>query len=329
MADSSGTASPRLSITIVNTNNRAFLEACLSSLYAVDHGTDFEVILVDNASTDGSAQAVKSQFPDVHVITNPYRRGFAANHNQAIRASRGEYILVLNEDTIVRPGALATMTEFLDDHPDVGAVGCRLENPDGSLQRSCYRFPSPFRALCENLLLVAAFPGAKTIGDYRDWPHDSVRYVDFVTGAAIMVRRLAIESIGLLDERFFLYAEESDWCLRMWRSGWKVAFTPLGTIVHYGGQSSVAMKDRQFCEFNRSHVKFFRKHYGLAGAAVQRAAMILGSVLRLVIWAVLSAIGGGRREQARANVRKWRRELRWWLGLGPRQGLAELAEASP
>jgi hypothetical protein len=312
-----------LSISIVNTNNKVLLRECLKSLFGQDHGVDFETILVDNVSTDGSVEMLRAEFPQVKTIQNTGRMGFAANHNQAIRASVGKYILVLNEDTIIEPGALKAICDYLAANPKTGAVGPKLENPDGSLQPSCYRFPSPLRTLCENLLLVAAFPNNKTIGDYRSWPHDTVRDVDFVSGAAITVRREVIETTGLLDDGFFIYAEETDWCYRMHRDGWKVTFIPSGTIVHYGGQSSVAIKDRQFCEFNRSGLRYIRKHYGIGGAIVQRLAMVAGAFLRIPLWSFIYLVK--RTPEAREKAWLWVRLLKLWTGFGPHEGIAELA----
>lgn len=311
----------KLSISIVNTNNKPLLLNCLESLYSRDHGILFETILVDNASTDGSAEAVRLRYPQVKLIINKDKKGFAFNHNQAIRVSGGDYILILNEDTVVKPGALKAMCDFLDEHPETGAAGCRLENPDGTLQKSCYKFPSPLRAIAENLLLVAAFPNNVWFGDYRAWPHDTIRYVDFVSGAALMVRRRVIETTGYLDERFFIYAEETDWCFRMAKDGWKTAFVPDGTVVHYGGQSSVNMKDRQFCEFNRSSIKYFKKHYGIGGMIILDLAMIMGAVIRILLWGAAFLIIKNKKEPARKNIDKWFRLLCWWTGFGPREGM--------
>ena len=327
MSDRSDMTAPKLSITLVNTNNRDLLRACLASLYEQEHGVAFEVLLVDNASTDGSADMVRHGFPAVRLIENDRRRGFGANHNRGIRQSRGEHVLVLNEDTVVRPGALRAMCDVLDAEPGVGAVGCRLENPDGTLQRSCYRFPSPGRCALENLLLVAALPDHPRIGDYRAWPHDERRDVEFVSGAAIAVRREVIETVGVFDERFFIYAEETDWCRRMRDAGWKVAFVPDGTIVHHGGQSSAKIKDRQFCEFNRSARRYIRKHHGLGGVAVQHAAMLAGAGLRLTLWSGIYLASPERRGEATRQLGLWSRLLRWWAGLGPHAGIAELARS--
>jgi GT2 family glycosyltransferase len=317
---------PTLSISIVNTNNRVLLEQCLHSLFDQDHGVDFEVILVDNVSTDGSAEMVGEKFPQVQLIRNTGRMGFAANHNQAIRASRGKFILVLNEDTIVRPGALKSMCDIQANNPRIGAVGPRLENPDGTLQPSCYKFPNPLRCIAENLMLVAAFPNSKLFGDYRSWPHDSVRDVEFVSGAAIQVRREVIETTGLLDDGFFIYSEETDWCYRMHKDKWRVVFVPGGTIVHFGGQSSVAIKDRQFCEFNRSGARYFRKHFGIVGSIVLRTSMIVGALLRIPIFTAVYLIK--RSPSAKEKASLWVRLLKLWAGFGPYEGIAELARAS-
>jgi GT2 family glycosyltransferase len=317
---------PKLSISLVNTNNKVLLRDCLKSLFEQEHGLEFETILVDNVSTDGSVEMVAAEFPQVSVIRNEKRKGFAANHNQAISASKGELVLVLNEDTIVRPGTLKTMCDFMDSHPRTGALGPKLENPDGTLQKSCYRFPSPMRSMAENLMLVAMFPTCSWWGDYRAWDHDTEKNVDFVSGAAILVRRQVIETTGVLDERFFIYAEETDWCYRMHKDGWNVTFIPNATIVHFGGQSSVAIKDRQFCEFNRSAGKYIRKHYGLWGAIVMRVSMVLGALLRVPLFAMISLVQKSkRREETVDKLHLWIRLLRFWMGFGPYEGIAELA----
>jgi GT2 family glycosyltransferase len=318
---------PRLSISLVNTNNKVLLRDCLKSLFEQDHGLDFEIILVDNVSTDGSVEMVTAEFPQVAIIRNERRKGFAANHNQAIAASKADLVLVLNEDTVVRAGTLKTMCDFMDAHPKTGALGPKLENPDGTLQKSCYRFPSPMRSMAENLMLVAAFPNCSWWGDYRAWDHDSERNVDFVSGAAILVRRKVIETTGVLDERFFIYAEETDWCYRMHKDKWDVTFIANATIVHFGGQSSVAIKDRQFCEFNRSAAKYIRKHYGLWGVVVLRISMVLGALLRVPLFAVISLMRRepSRKEEAVTKLHLWLRLLKLWMGFGPHEGIAELA----
>ena len=263
------------------------------------------------------------RFPEVHTLVNTRNVGFGAANNQAMERAQGEYFLLLNSDAFPKPQAVRALLACLETHPQTAVVGPRLLNRDGSLQRSCYRFPSPLRCVWENLLLTAAFPDHALFGDYRAWAHDSERCVDFVIGAALLVRRTAVECVGQFDPAFFMYAEETDWQLRMQRAGWNTLFCPHAQVTHWGGQSAIGMKDRQFCEFNQAAARFIRKHYGWGGGCVQRMAMVMGALLRLTVWSALYLTGGPRRHQAVRNLRVWLRLLRWWTGGGPRLGLAE------
>jgi GT2 family glycosyltransferase len=321
-------ATPGLSISLVHHDGSEILRACLRSLYAAPPNRSFEVVLVDNASTDGSVAMVQTEFPQVRLLRNTARHGFGENQNAALEVCRGDYILLLNDDTIVHPGALDALCAFLDAHPQTAVVGPRLLHADGSLQVSCYRFPSPLRCLWENLLLTAALPDHPLFGDYRAWPHDAVRDVDFVSGAAMLARRAVITEVGLFDPRFFMYAEETDWQRRMRRQGWKISFCPDAVITHLGGQSSERMRDPQLCEFQRSAIRYIRKYYGLPGVVLQRAAMVFGAGLRLILWAILYLCARRKRTLARDNMRTWARLLRWWTGFGPHEGIAELARRS-
>ena len=314
---------PQLSITLVHHNGWEALQNCLQSLYQNPPSVPFEVVLVDNVSTDGSVERVQSEFPEVKLLQSTQRAGFGANQNTAIRASQGDYILLLNDDTVVHPGALDALYHCLDTHPETAVVGPRLHNLDGTLQPSCYRFPSPFHCLWENLLLTAAFPNHPLFGDYRAWPHDGIRDVDFVVGAAILLRRSVLDKVGLFDPTFFMYAEETDLQYRIHTHGGNVLFCPEAIITHIGGQSTERMPERQFCEFQRSQAKFMRKHYGLIGAFVQRIAMLFGSLLRLTLWGGCFLFFPRRRAKARENLTTWTQLLRWWCGLGPHQGLEE------
>ncbi len=317
--------SPKLSISIVHHDGRDMLQNCLQTLTECPPSCSFEIILVDNVSTDGTRDFLKQNYPHIHLIENTARRGFGENHNTAMKACRGEFILLLNDDTLLHPGALDALVSFLDTRPDVVVVGPKLLNGDGSLQRSCYRFPSPLRCLWENLLLTAAFPNSPFFGDYRAWAHDSIREVDFVSGAAILLRRSTLEKVGGFDPYFFMYAEETDLQKRITTAGGKIAFTPEAVITHLGGGSSEGMKSRQFCEFNRSQAKFIRKHYGVAGAGVQRGAMIFGSLFRLTLWGLAYPL---KRASAKKQISDWSRLLKWWAGFGPYDGIADLS-ASP
>lgn len=318
--------SPKLSISIVHHQGLQMLQDCLRSIYqnSKDLNFDFEVIVVDNVSTDGAVEMMTRDFPQVQVIKNTERHGFGHNQNTGIKACKGEYIFVYNDDTLLHENALRLLCDFLDHNSKVGLVGPRLVNPDGSLQLSCYKFPAPWRYIWENLLLSAAFPDSTVFGDYRKWPHDTVREVDFVIGAAMLVRRAVIEQVGLFDELFFMYAEETDWQIRIRKAGWQIMLCPESVVTHLGGQSSEGTKDRQFCEFNTSAVKLIKKHYGGVGALVQRVAMIFGSLFRISIWSVVFVIQPSKRQTAEKNIKNWSRLLKWWSGLGPHEGLSTL-----
>jgi len=313
---------PKISISIVHHQGLEMLRNCLQSICAQTRDLDFEIIVVDNVSTDGAVQMVTTEFPNVRLIRNSERHGFGHNQNIGIKNSVGEYIFIYNDDTLMHDNALATLCNFLDNHPKVGLVGPRLLNSDGSLQMSCYRFPSPLRCINENLLLTAAFPDSTIFGDYRNWKHDTAREVDFVIGAAMLVRKEVIDTVGMFDELFFMYAEETDWQMRIKKAGWQIMLCPDAQITHLGGQSSEGVKDQQFCEFQNSSAKLIKKHYGELGAAVQRIAMVVGSILRIALWSLIAIVLPNKREAAEKQKQNWKRLLKWWLGLGPHQGLA-------
>lgn len=244
---------PDLSVIIVNWNTRQLLLDCLRSL--VTSHLQLEVFVVDNASSDNSVAAVRANFPDVRVIENVVNRGFAAANNQAISQSRGRYVLLLNSDTVVLTGALERLVAFADAHPTVGVVGAQLLNGDGTLQPSWAAFPS----LLSELLgknLRSRRPYAKIAG--------GMAYaVDWVGGAALLTRRAAIEQAGLLDEHYFMYSEETDWCYRIKQCGWEICYLPTASVVHFGGQSSRQASLRMKTELYRSKLRFFEQHYGV------------------------------------------------------------------
>jgi GT2 family glycosyltransferase len=287
---------------------------CLGTLYASLRGVDAEIFVVDNGSQDGSAAAIRDAFPAVNVIANVENRGFAAANNQAIRVSRGEYVLLLNSDAFPKSDAVQRLVAYLDANPGVAVVGPRVLNRDESLQKSCYPFPGPWRAVCDYLLLTAAFPNSRLFGDYRAWAHDDERVVDFVIGACMLVRRCALDQVGLLDEDFFFYGEEADWCRRFHSAKWKVCFTPSAEIYHLNGASGATQPDRVLNEFRRAQERFMRKHHGMAALILFRIVVVLGSVLRIAAFGVIALVAPGKRSARLALVRKWCRILLWTLG---------------
>ncbi len=299
---------PVVSVVIVSYNTRAMTLDCLAALYADLGGTPAEVFVVDNDSADGSPAAVRATFPAAAVIDMGRNAGFGAANNVAMARARGEFLLLLNSDAFVKPGAVAAMVECLRRRPRAAAVGPRLLNGDGSLQRSCWRFPSPGRAWLESLWIAGLFGPDRAAGDYRRWPHDAERPVDWVIGACLTVRRAAFEQVGGFDEQFFMYAEETDWQRRMRQAGWEVVLSPDAVVTHLGGASGATDKVGTRRLFFQSQDRYLRKHHGTGGLVAARAASAVGSALRLVAWA------GWLFARPRHRRRTWgKMQLAGWL----------------
>jgi GT2 family glycosyltransferase len=209
-----------VSVVVVNWNTQDILRDCLKSIYEQAGEIDLEVIVIDNASTDGSVEMVKKDFPQVTLIENSQNRGFAAANNQGIDISKGRYVLLLNSDTVVLDNAIAKTVAFADSHPKAAIVGCRVLNPDQTLQPTCFMFPSILNMLLSSTYLYKIFPKSKFFGREQMtwWDRSDVREVDVVTGCFMLIRRKAIQQVGTMDEQFFMYGEETDWCYR-WPAG--------------------------------------------------------------------------------------------------------------
>lgn len=252
-----------LSIAIVNWNTRDLLLDALASIYAAPPDCLFEVIVVDNASSDGSAEAVAARFPDVRLIANDGNAGYARGNNQAIQNAQGRYLLLLNPDVLLPPGGLDSAISFLEARPEAGALGVRQLFPDGTVQPSVRGFPTPPAVLWELIGMSRLFPSSRIFGAYRmtwfDYRH--VAEVDQPMGTFLLVRRETIEQIGLLDEAFPIFFNEVDWLLRCRRAGWKVFFTPDVEIIHYGGSSTAQVGAAMAWESRRGLLQFYAKHY--------------------------------------------------------------------
>jgi hypothetical protein len=291
-----------LSVIIVSFNTREMTLDCLRTLESDLAGIPSDVWVVDNASTDGSADAIRESFPNVRLVECNFNVGFGAANNIAMRQARGRYFLLLNSDAFPLPGAIPSLIAYLDSHRQAAVVGPRLLNKDGSLQVSCYKFPTPLRAWLENLWISAAFPRHSGIGDYRFWPHDSERGVDFLIGACMLVRRETFEQTGGFDERFFMYSEETDWQRRIRNRGWEIAFTPEARVTHLGGASGASDKKNINRFFMESLDRYVLKHHGPLGFVSFRCAMVVGCALRAVLWAGM-AIRPRSRSVALAKMR--------------------------
>jgi GT2 family glycosyltransferase len=295
---------PDLTISIVAHNSREQLLACLDSLA----GTAAEIVVLDNASEDGTAEAVRELFPGVRLIVQPFRAGFGANHNTVIRATSSRYVWLLNPDTTAVDWCFDRMVAYLDAHPRVAALGPKLIYPDGSDQVSAWRFPTPLVQVLGLLTLNRV--GVRQSGSRP-------RAVGWVMGAALLLRRSALDEVGLFDEDFFLYTEEVDLQFRLHRAGWEVHCFPEVTVVHHESQLGVLMPARRINEMWRSAHRYWRKHHSPAGARV--AALCLGT--QCVIRALLTLLAG--RDRAKAKSLLLHAQNTWRVA-GP--GLRELAE---
>jgi N-acetylglucosaminyl-diphospho-decaprenol L-rhamnosyltransferase len=304
-----------LSIVIVNWNVRDLLKRCLDSIMSSFQlpasSFQIEVIVVDSASSDGSVAMVEEEFPQVRLIANSENVGFTVGNNQGIAVSRGRYVLLLNPDTEVVGDALTTMVEYMDHHPQVGALGPQLLNPDGSIQSSRRRFPTLATAFLESTILQQWFPHNRVIRHYyiANRPDDEVQEVDWITGACLLARREAIEEVGLLDEGFFMYSEELDWCRRFKAQGWQIVYLPTAKVVHHGGQSSEQVKSFQHIQFQRSKVRYFRKYHGPWQAEILRLFILVTYLYQLVVEALKWLVGHKRPLRA-ARVKSYWQVLR-------------------
>ena len=306
---------PTLTVSIVNTNNKDLLRDCLRSIQRATTRTSYEILVVDNDSDDGSAEMVDREFPGVRVIKNESRQGYGHSHNSAIREAKGEYILVFNEDMVVLEDALDTMVEKLQEDGTIGAVGCKLLNPDQSLQHSCFKFRSFSQDLFENILPRSVFfPNSSRRGKMYYWDHGEERDVDIIMGCCMMIPRKVLDEVGLFDPMFFVYSEEDDLCRRIKNRGYRVVFTPDARIVHLGGQTSKKMSLRMSLVMMESKVRYTRKHHGARAAAAFKLVTGLGAILRIYGWLLYGLTGLRGRDEVRAMVLKHLKGLGLMVG---------------
>jgi GT2 family glycosyltransferase len=295
------TDKPELSIVIVSYNTQDMTRECLESVYANAIGLALEVIVVDNASSDGSVEMIEQAFPAALLIKNADNRGFAAANNQAFAVARGDFILLLNSDTVILGDALQRSLEYLRRNPEAGAMACRALNTDRTVQLTCSEYPSHL-----NLLLMTTgldrLPWPKVLGKYqmRHWRRDSERDVEVISGCYLLIRRPAFEQVGLLDEGFFFFfGEETDWCRRLRDLGWKLRFAPVGEYIHHGGGSARKLRFKRDLMLSEAMIRLHAKHGGRAAALLTFLILTLFNATRAVFWTLLSPLGRRFAERAR------------------------------
>lgn len=292
---SSPGAETDLSIILVCWNNKAYLEPCLDSLYAGNLRSRFDVVVVDNGSTDGSQVMLAEKFPDVRIIQNAGNVGLARACNQGIEATVSRYALLLNNDTLVNGPSLDAMVDFLDKRPDAGAVGGRLLNPDGSFQAGYASFSS----LWEELMIATGIGDRLKDGYPSHKDTNEVQTVGWLSSACLLLRRAALDKVGLLDEEYFIYGDEADLQYRLKQAGWPVYYLPYVTTIHYGGKSMNRWGRRKMVY--RGKMLFYRKNYGLLQSSGLR--LVLGglSLFKAAVWTAALALPG-RRERAQKEL---------------------------
>jgi len=296
-----------LSIVIVSFNTCRVLRDSLKSVFGNTKGLTYEVIVVDNASTDHSAEMVKSEFAQVSLIANETNAGFAAACNQGLAKAQGKYILLLNSDTIIIDDVIVRSVEFAQDHPDTAVVGCRVLNPNHTLQPSCFQFPSILNMMLSTSYLYKLFPKSKFFGRERMgwWSRDDVRQVDVVTGCFMLIRREAIEQVGPMDEDFFMYCEETDLCYRLKKAGWKVMYAPVGSIIHIGGQSTEQIRTDMLVQLRLSILMFIHKHKNRLSYVTACILTILFFAVRIPVWIAAAATMPKKRTQSLTKLRAY------------------------
>jgi GT2 family glycosyltransferase len=311
---------PDVTVAIVSWNARPYLRRCLASLFDPHHReareaweragqpppgpeaeeTSWEVVVVDQESLDGSAELVEAEFPQAKLVRQRPNLGFAGGNNVAYRHARGRYFLLLNSDTVVRPGWLTALVEYADRHPRAGLVGPKLLNPDGSLQYSCRHFPSLGAGVFRHTPLEWLAPRNPYVRDYlmKDWDHATPRQVDWLSGACLMARREMIDEIGGLDERYFMYFEDVDWARRAHDAGWEVHYVPEPAVLHEVGRSSDRRPKRMIVMHHQSAYRYFCEHTAFGKHAAGRVVLAAGLAGRAAL------------TLARNEVIKWQGRLR-------------------
>jgi GT2 family glycosyltransferase len=274
----------KISIIIVSWNAKYYLDECLQSIFnGIVNSDKLEIIVVDNFSTDGSVELVTQKYPKVKLIANSNNLGFAKANNIGIKQSKGDYLFLINSDVVVYPDCIGSMLEYMERHPEIGMLGPGIIGTDGKVQRSCMGYPTLWNTFCRAVFLDGIFPRNKMFNGFmlNHWAHDSIKAVEVINGCFWLVRRTAVETVGFLDETFFIYGEDIDWCKRFNRAGWKVVYFPVVKSLHYGGGSSSNSPVQFYIEMQKANLQYWSKHYGDVSRRIYLCIIILHQSLRV------------------------------------------------
>lgn len=320
-----------VSIIIVNYNTKDLLKQCLRSIYENIAGLSIEVIVTDNNSSDGSVQMLLNEFPEVNTIQSPINGGFAYANNLAIKCCKGNYVFLLNSDTIILKDVIKKMYDYMEENPWIGILGPELLNTDLTHQTSISPFPTLFREFAhmyklKNLLKLpllkkffVRFGGNIGIKDVEQYMKNFQKLgkpekVQVLVGAAMFIRRIVIEDVGLLDENYFMYYEEIDYCYQASKAGWPCVYYPCGQIIHLIGQSSKKISERTFYERYKSSLYYFRKNYGYFKEGCVRINLIIALSIRIFIESI-KLIGGNNRQNSMTNINIYKNTIKIAFGI--------------
>jgi GT2 family glycosyltransferase len=304
---------PIVSVIVVTWNGKRYALECLASLHEVAGELPLEIIVVDNASTDGTPEAIRELYPNILLIRNDANLGFAKANNIGLSKSHGKYVALINSDVVVPAGCLLKMVRYLEQNPSIGVLGPKMLSPDGSVGQSVLRLPTVWNTLCSALGLHAVLPRSKTFGGFlmEGYPYDQIDDVEMLTGWFWLVPRVALQQVGGLDEQFFMYGEDIDWCLRFLQAGWRVVFYPGAAALHYGGGSSNEAPTRFYIELRRANLQYFRKHHGWLGGLGYLVATWIHEVVRLAGYSLIYCYDRARRPAAAFKVSRSVSCIRW------------------
>jgi GT2 family glycosyltransferase len=294
---------PKVSVIIVNWNVRDMVLDCIRTVIEQTR-LDFEIIVVDNNSSDGSVEAIENEFDTVQIIVNDSNKGFAAANNQGLRASRGNYILLLNPDTLVEDNAIDKMLTWMQEDLSIGCGGCQVYKSKDSIQKTCFSDPTLWNTILVQTGLHRISKTSHFWGkpEYFWWDRCSEMEVDVVSGMFMLIPRKVLEEVGEMDDAFFVYAEEADWCRRIRAHGYKCVFTPLTHIIHRdgGSKSTYQIRPQMYVQLQKSQMIYARKHYGVSGYIQFKMLYLISMFSRSVLFSVLSLIT--RRERFKGNA---------------------------
>jgi GT2 family glycosyltransferase len=304
-----------VSVVIVTWNGWNFTRQCLESLATCQGESRMEIIVVDNASSDGTPGLIRQQFPNVHLIENTTNEGFSRANNTGIRLCNGEYICLINSDVKVLPYCLARAVDCMEQNRAIGILGPRMLGPNGETRRSCMRFPSLWSRFCRAVALDRLFTHSRLCGGFlmRDFEHDRLLDVEVLNGWFWVVRKEALEQVGPLDNRFFIYGEDIDWCYRFKKVGWRVVFYPQAESTHYGGGSSSKAPIRFYLEKQKADAQYWLKHHSRSSLWAYFAIVALHELLRVFGHAGAFLLFESLRDDARYNLRRSVTCLSWLM----------------